>query len=250
MILDIENTDFCSYNSTLPTTDMAIADTFEEAVNMLGPDHSFAFFDLGLTAAEKEAIDQLKVTNEIHYGGSHPISFYDSYNDHLKDIGNAEELSSTISSGLDRIVNTIHQTMPGHSMTYGDSVSFKDANSYLHDIDSQFLLWHLDHEDSAYDNIRYRASIALKGSGTLFCKLSQDEQYRIEARNFASNIFLDMPQRDFDTCNTENGHSIHQAPSYFGAVFIIGKTNLAAIHTAPIIEDERMHLIFDPSTGY
>ena len=105
MILEGSST-FCSYESTMPTAGVVLADNFEEAFNALGPDNSFAFFDLGLTAEEKEMFDKLDVKAQGSYEHGTKSSFCDSYTKFLMDNSNSEVLSSSISSILERILQS------------------------------------------------------------------------------------------------------------------------------------------------
>lgn len=105
--------------------------------------------------------------------------------------------------------------------------------------------WHIDQKEEVSDIIKYRVSIALKGPSTLFCKLSEDEQKKLEALALIDEISLvNYLSSTPNPCTIENGHTIHAAPQYFGAIFVIGKTNFSAVHSAPIINDNRIFISF------
>lgn len=266
MTLDIENTDFCAYNSTLPITDVAIADNFEDAFNMLGPDHSFAFFDLGLTTHETETLNQLDATSIKRYEQKFNSLFHDSYMNYLEDIGNDKKLSSSTSSILEKIINSTQTLFP-----ISQGITSVSRSSENLDVP---IRWHTD---TAFTDteVSYRIVIALKGQGTMFCKFDQ-EQERVETLNamntikelrniinpdFPSNIITpdilsnaintlmlidtNILYKSVNPCLIENGATTHQVPLYFGAVFMFGNTQNPAIHTAPIQNETRIVFVLD-----
>ena len=235
MILE-ENSTFCSYESAIATTGVVLADNFEQAFNALGPDNSFAFFDLGLTAEEKEMIDQLDVKIQKNYEHALKSSFSPSYTSYLMDIGNSEVLSSHISSSiLEPILKNIKTIIYERDLIFGSATSPEFLNVPLY--------WHIDQSDDT--KVEYRISIALKGPGTMFCKLADSE--RTDAMNILREIdsiadnFVSSEKDQVEApnpCPFEN--AIYQAPSYFGAVFMTGGNDLSAIHTVPIINEKRI----------
>ena len=242
MILE-GNSTFCSYESTTPTTEVVLADNFEQAFNALGPDNSFAFFDLGLTAEEKEMFDQLDVKAEGRYQHGLESSFSASYTKYLTDNANSEVLSSSVSSILERIVQSAKTLTSETPLIFSHATTPEFLNAPL--------FWHIDQIEDI--DVTYRVSIALKGTGTMFCKLANSE--RADAMSTLSeirsifannsqdkNILVNALANAPDPCTSKN--DIYQAPLYFGAVFIAGGNDLSAMHTAPIIDGKRIVFTF------
>lgn len=242
MVLE-ESSNFCSYESIIITTEVVLAGDFEQAFNALEPDNSFAFFDLGLTTEEKAMFDQLDIKAEKHYEHGLKSSFSPSYIKYLEDIGNDEVLSSSISSILERIVQSTKNLVSKYPLIFSYATTPEFLNLPLY--------WHIDQSDNV--EVTYRVVIALKGPGTMFCKLAGsgrtdamntlNEIRSIFNNNFQDeNILAEALVNAPDLCSIKS--AIYQAPSYFGAVFIAGGNNLSAIHTAPIINEKRIVFTF------
>jgi hypothetical protein len=247
MTMESENFGVC--DAVLPIREVVLADNFTQALSMLGADNSFVYFDLGLTVEEKAILNQLDVNTTERYEHEFDSNFSVSYTDYLKNIGNDEILSSSVSSVLEKIVQNTQTLSSKSPFIFGYATTPEVLNFPLN--------WHVDQKDTVYDNLSYRVSIAIKGEGTMFCKLAEDKQKQIDAINTLNEIrsILDNNSQDENTlvealnrapnpCAIEDGHLISQAPSYFGTVFVIGKTDFSAIHTAPIVTDKRIFFSF------
>lgn len=225
------------------------ADNLEQAISLLNPSNSFVFFDLELTEEEKDMLDNLTVSHtyeslEAEYSKNMVNKFFQT-------IGNSPKISSLTSSLLDRILSPILSSNPedtGFSLT---STQQEQASP---------MFFHID-EPIEFENIHFRISIALKGSGTLFCKLVEDENKKAEAYQTVFNemdfliknrenydVIINQINNIFNPCNLSAGNSIVQAPKYFGAAFIYGKSNYSAIHSTPKTDEENRIFLFAEGT--
>lgn len=239
-----ENSSFCSYESVVPTAEMAFLNNFEQAFNTLGVNNSFAFFDLGLTDEEKEIFDQLDVDVEGSYQHGDNSSFASGYTEYLVEKGSSRILSLSISSILEKFVQS------AQTLVNEEQIPLIFSHASTPELSNTPLMWHIDQR--IYSEVSYRGSIALKGPGTMFCKLLGTEREEamiavneinniLEGGNLNRTSLIEAVANISNPCPENN---IYQAPSYHGAVFICGGTDLSSIHTAPIISEKRIIFTF------
>lgn len=235
-----ENSNFCSYESVISTTERSFLNNFEQAFNTLGVNKSFAFFDLGLTDEEKQMLDQLNVEVEGGYENGVDSSFFSTYTEYLVEKGNNEILSLFVSLILESFVQG------ASNLVNVEKIPLIFSQASTPELSNAPLLWHIDQRNDV--EVSYRGSIALKGPGTIFCKLSGLE--REEAMSSVNKInsvleggsSINALVNISNPCPVEN--NIYQAPSYSGAVFISGGTDLSAIHARPTINENRIIFTF------
>lgn len=205
---------------------------------------------MNLTSEEKAIISQLEANDTKSFDQLLNSTFHANYTNYLTAIGNNEEVASRTSSIIKNFAERYMQLSPESEdvLIFGEATTPEALNSPID--------WHIDKIDQVSDIIKYRVSIALKGPSTLFCKLAEGEQKKLESLTLIDEIFDNINNIEDEIssayylasapnpCTIENGRTIYAAPQYFGAIFVTGKTNFSAVHSAPIINDNRIFISF------
>lgn len=206
----------------------------------------FLNFSLELSPEEKKEINKIVISQ---------TKTYDKYGNlkdlktevpiFLESIGNSKELSSSVSSIIERIVNEIKAAFKAET-AWVSIRSFTPTNEY----DVPRL-----HTDGYYYSPRkgnqYKVAVTLNGAGTLFYKLPSDAlrifweiQKGQTLENYTENrVKLVKLLEQYP----DNKSFVHQGKEYTGTVFIVGSES-SAIHSEPPIHSERLFVSILPGS--
>lgn len=250
---------FDSNESVIP-----VADNLVQALSLLDSDKQFVHFNLGFTNDEISSLEQLTVTN------SNPEQFFRNFNSfnsdfekYFQSLGNNELISLSASSIVGELVNQFAEEIKNHS-----SVDTLNILSSASTIDPSYYsldnAWHVDgYDGDDGDNHSYKVVFRLIGPGTLFCKLSKDNE--LELRSMLEDSLskireigslsedegllksnLEGMDEFRNLCDPKKGHIISETPKYHGTVFMNGYKG--AIHRIPTVTSERIFISLEGIT--
>lgn len=220
-----------------------LSNKVQTAINELGPDHSFAYYDLQLSDDEIKILKSLKINTIEAYSnydnlknlGSEVIAFLKSLN--KENEATAEAASQTIV----RIVNDIVQAS-------GQETAWVTVRSFIPMSEYDLPRWHTD---GYYYEPRtgnpYKFALTLKGAPTLFYRLPANERVAFSAlqrKGTAENEYNRQALADLLGFSPE---AISIARPTQGVVFIVG-SDIAAVHSEPPIHEERLFLSILPGS--
>lgn len=232
--------------------------------NELGPDKSYNWFDLHLSEEEHEVLETLHITTKVPfrmYGNpeykERDIALY------LESLGNYVEHSQRAAAIIHRFIveSFLASGFPAISVIIRPT-----EKTDKFDIPR----WHFDSfpEGFVAQDMRTKIVCALKGPGTLLSSISGSARDEFcSARDKLCHDFdLDLQQKrmnnktdertfqqlryqaSFDIERRKNldklvaPYGISQAVTRQGALFIIGDPLLAAVHSEPIINEDRLFI--------
>jgi hypothetical protein len=256
--------DFYQYYDNCTTIPSSYYDgsllNFNQALELVGANHSFLDFKLDITEEEKLIFEQLNVNSTSRYEQFLPSAnlseFQHSYTEYLKSIGNTDKLSSYTASILARLFNNYMTQM--HT---SDTLIF--GSSWAPTFIESPIFWHMDNqaedESGEYTQPDIRVAITLMGPGTMFCDLEDNHRSEeLDILNSAANIYNTLDENASEDsialalnnalanlppiCSAEKEHKIHQPDRYSGTIFVGGKAPFATIHSVPTMTTERIFI--------
>lgn len=269
-----------------PSSSEQLGVSFEQAFTNIGPEHPFIDFDIGFSAEQKYWLNQLVVTTTKSFEEGRDnlnnfANFETTYTEFLREIGNTEEVANKVTL---IISNWMQSNLQATADPTNESTLIFSAAALAN---NNPLVWHIDNSNTTYDHIELRIATTLLGSKTLFCQLAENKQTwkaEIDHANHLSDIFeqvsnkifakLDNPNssehennpliiKEFNelyaerikdeksVCSEEVGHAIHQLTlPHAATLFVGGKTDFSAIHTAPITDKPRLFFSFTAKKPY
>lgn len=215
----------------------------QTAIKELGPDHSFAYYDLQLSNQEIKILKSLKINSTEEYNNYGNLKDLESgVSSFLKSLNKENDITAeAVSQIIVRIVNDIVQAS-------GQETAWVAVRSSTPTSAWDVPRWH---QDGYYYEPRtgnpYKFAITLKGPATLFYKLPSDLKEK----------FLTLTRKGTE----KNGHNrealatllkpfkkaISIPQPYQGAIFVVGSDN-AAVHSEPPIHEERLFLSILPGS--
>jgi hypothetical protein len=231
----------------------------QAAINNLGPNNPFAFYDLNLSDNEIKTLEKISINspalvNYENYGNIDQLEV--EVNEFIKSLSQENEIIALEVSQL------ITKLIKGLVQASGKETAWIALRPSMPNSDFDLPRWHKDgYFYGPYDIRQYKFALLLKGPSTLFCKLSPDEK----------NVFDILQKKQIPKIvQDENGKIIKieedmsnrqalatmirdfQAPitiakPYQGAVFVVGESN-STIHSEPPISENRLFLSILPGS--
>ncbi|MDP3532365.1 MAG: hypothetical protein Q8S31_03650 [Alphaproteobacteria bacterium] len=231
----------------------------QSAINNLGPDNPFAFYDLNLSdneikTLEKIIINPLTLKNYENYGNIDKLEV--EVSEFIKSLSEENEIIASEASQL------ITKLVKGLVQASGEETAWVALRPSIPNPAFDLPRWHHDGYYYGPREIRqYKFALVLKGPSTLFCKLSPDEKnaFDILKKKEIQKIVQDKSGKiikfEEDISNRQalaTMISDFQAPitiakPYQGAVFVVGETH-SAIHSEPPISENRLFLSILPGS--
>lgn len=214
-------------------TQPTVEEAMRKQISTLGPGTSFAYVDLQLTDSELERIDKLKFDNIAPKKGKE----YNRFGDlsllseelpiFLREIGNDdEEVIQTVTEIIARAVDDVTKASNKNS-------AWVAVRAFLPDHEYDIPRWHMDGPFyGPYPNpeLVYKFAAVLKGRPTLLYNIP-DDMRNIFNENWDDRIFrsqlLDLNKAE----SPKKGE---------GVFFIVGNDDLGAVHSEPIMDEERL----------
>ncbi|MDP1723887.1 MAG: hypothetical protein Q8L85_04220 [Alphaproteobacteria bacterium] len=231
----------------------------QTAINNLGPNNPFAFYDLNLSDNEIKTLEKITINSPIltaynNYG--HIDKLEVEVNEFIKKLSQENEIiAKEVSQLIEKLVKELIQAS-------GKETAWVALRPSIPNSDFDLPRWHHDgYFYKPYDIQQYKFALVLKGPSTLFCKLSPDEKkaFDILKKKEIQKIVQDESGKiikfEEDISNRQalaTMISDFQAPitiakPYQGAVFVVGG-NKAAIHSEPPISTNRLFLSILPGS--
>ncbi len=213
-------------------------DSVEKAV-ALG--RSFASFDLGLTAAERAALVDIKISETISYDNfGHAEVLQEDVARFLQSLGNAPAVAAEVGKTIGKAAQNILKGFHAES-------AWITLRAFTPTVDYDIPRWHQD--GTFFDSngaAQYKAAISWKGAGTLFHDLPQDLSGTFN--HFARGMEqTPETRRALADLVANSGVAVDVPEAGQGAVFVVGAAN-AAVHSEPAIHEERLFMSVVPGT--
>ena len=207
--------------NTILTTNMC------KTIKELGATNNFALIDLDLSANEQLALDNLQIKEQATYNRYGNLSLLkDELPQFIREIGNNNnELV------IQAITDIIYRTACGVKEAFNKETAWVTVRAFIPNTSFDIPRWHMDgYYYSPYRGFMIKFAAALKGSNTLFYPASREMREQFCTREndrLALQSILDV-------------HKAKSAPQGYGALFIVGDDNAAAIHSEPSIKEARL----------
>lgn len=237
----------------------ALISNVQTAINNLGPNTPFAFYDLNLTDNEIKTLEKITINSSMltdynNYGNIDKLEV--EINEFIKSLSQENEIIAKEASQL------ITKLVKGLVQASGKEKAWVSLRPSMPNSAFNLPRWHMDGFFYKPHDIRqYKFALVLKGPSTLFCKLSPDEKktFDILKAKETHKIIQDENGKiikfEEDMSNRKalaTMISSFQAPvtiakPYQGAVFVVGESN-SAIHSEPSISENRLFLSILPGS--
>lgn len=237
------------YSSDYSTTELTLATNIKASMATLSPEKPYAYFDLGISEGESEALRNLKITLSCEYA-SYGIEkdfekdlteFINKLGSFYDDCGIFREYETSLNANLAHataqyITKIIRDVLLGSKQ----ETALIKVRSFLPTHQFDTARWHVDKSMQAST---HKFTIALKGPGTLFYDIPTDikEQFFsvLEGEKDVSKARKQLATLLHDETRMSKPQSAQ------GAVFMINSKN-GAIHSEPIIDEIRLLLAITP----
>ncbi|OJW52688.1 MAG: hypothetical protein BGO67_09505 [Alphaproteobacteria bacterium 41-28] len=214
------------------------------AIQALGSDASFEYYDLHLSEMEIKNLKSIKINlteQYCNYGNLKELN--SGVNEFIKSLNSENKTTAeTVSQIIVRIVKGIIEAS-GQETAWVALRSFTPTSSY------DVPRWHTDgYYYEPYAGDPYKFVITLKGAPTLFYKLPGDKRkefYTLQRKGTERN---DYNRQAIAASLGNSKETISVAQPHQGAVFVVG-SNHAAIHSEPSIKEERLFLSILPGSN-
>lgn len=224
------------------------ATTYEEAVaRVVRGDAEFVEFPLSaLGNFAKELVDLITNTpapnvNEtilipLPISTRNPIE--DEVRSFIKQVFN--NLDNDMILSIEKKIDQTIDYLTSHSLHIKSSLKQPNSATLTSMVSSiPNLSWHTDSTDTPY----IRTLISLKGPGTKFCQLSNDEREEFYKLGNRIGILINFPKATTTQICTDE-RSVFQIKPYHGVVFLASASpNSSAIHTIPDYIGNRVTLM-------
>jgi hypothetical protein len=215
-----------------------LADDVASAISLFSAENQFISFDAGFNAEEEEMFASLKVDDrDFHQRFSLSrkgiANFTSNFADDLMKLGNNIQVAAKAGASITRFIGSLFNNIDYDKMLvmYGSRVNTD--------------FWHIDHGCG-----EYRILMTLKGDGTLFCKLAEDEKIRLQkTKNLhphGKKCFLGNFSRIQDDCDAAQGNEIFQAQPLQPTVIKTRCMGGPTLHASPIVKSARFFISFWP----
>lgn len=231
----------------------------QTAINNLGPNTPFAFYDLNLTDHEIKILEKISINSPMltdynNYGNIDKLEV--EINEFIKSLSQENEIIAEEFSQL------IAKLVKGLVQASGKETAWVALRPSMPNSAFDLPRWHMDgYFYRPHDIRQYKFALVLKGPSTLFCTLSLDQKkaFDILKKKEIQKIVQDengkiikfeedMSNRQaLATMIRDFQVPIMVAQPYQGAVFVVGESN-AAIHSEPPISDNRLFLSILPGS--
>ncbi|MCE5315905.1 MAG: hypothetical protein LLG04_00900 [Parachlamydia sp.] len=190
------------------------------------PEESFASVDLRFSQHEMRMIDQLKVeTTEQYNRFGNLQQLKDELPQFLRSIGNDDiEVIQVISNLIARISDYTVKAS-------GKETAWVAVRAFTPSSVFDIPRWHRDgHFFSAHSGFAYKFAATLKGNATLFYRLPPDLQEAFAAYEDDRTALAQLLSVE----------ASETAPKGYGAFFIVGEPDTAAVHSEPKMDQSRL----------
>ena len=231
----------------------------QTAINNLGPNNPFAFYDLNLSDNEIKILEKITINPIIsnsyeNYGNIDKLEV--EVSEFIKSLSEENEIIASEASQL------ITKLVKGLVQASGKETAWVALRPSIPNSEFDLPRWHHDGYYYGPREIQqYKFALVLKGPSTLFCKLSHDEKnaFDILKKKEIQKIVQDENGKiikfEEDMSNRQALATMirdFQAPitianPYQGAVFVVGGNN-GAIHSEPPISENRLFLSILPGS--
>jgi hypothetical protein len=209
-------------------------------LHLLNPDKSFVHFNVGLSEADKNILQQLKINEQSFYNNFGKFDqLIPEITMFLKSVGNSDHIASAIAHMIQSIVMQALLAVEKPSAWIAVRC-FKKQDTF------KIPRWHTDgqHPIIYKIGIKYKITCTLKGPGTLFCAVSDDlKQKFYEIQN--NTLFTQQDVRN-KLADLLKILSIQTSKPHEGTIFLI--SDYAAIHSEPDIDQDRLYVGIMPGT--
>lgn len=204
-----------------------VEEGMREKIHLLGEKNSFVYVDLGLTDEQHCLMDQIVCKMDDYYNQIGSLDLLkEELPAFLKKIGNEDE--KVISAVTSIIVTTVHNVLKA-SRRESAWVSVRGFTG----MDEGIPRWHTDgcyFGPYPYPGLVFKFTAVLKGSPTLLYPLSASMREAFEV-NRANRLFLS------ELLDINKAESPKKGEGVF---FIVGDPNFSAVHSEPIMSENRL----------
>lgn len=215
-----------------------VLSSLEQAVQL---DASLSYFDLNMTAAERKAVEKLKITKYTGHTNYQLAELEKETAAFLEMQGNSAGVSKTIGNMIERLARQTAQL-------FGKEEAWVDLRASLPNKEYDVPRWHIDgYYFQNPDKELHKVALALKGTATLFNTAAGKDK----------EDFVDALRRGPRMEEMEHRRLLHGMldpaltevpPAHHGAVFVAGSEARAAIHSEPPMPTERLFISIVPGS--
>lgn len=196
---------------------------------------SYVFFDLGFTPQQQNIFEQMVVNNTSEYNNFDNLNnLPDEAKSFFEKIGNTPSFSNDAAEVIYSISNNVLKVL-GAESAWITIRTFTTTSIY------DMPRWHSDgYYFAPYDSPQFKIAINLKGSGTLFCDLPQEQRSHFnELQSHYSNDPI-KTREELSSFISSFPTTSSQRP--MGAYFVVGDQQNAAVHSEPPIPSTRIFM--------
>ncbi len=219
---------------------------------------SFVPFDLGLTEENKQFLQDLNVGSQKSYDNfGHLEDTEQEHVEFFKSMGNDQDQAQSAATIISNMIRSSLQKLEAET-AWISIRAFKSDDAY------NVPRWHTDgYYYLPYSGSQRKVATALKGPGTLFCKVSEDVRAKIDQiqsepfRGLTEKEVKSLTKAELEAMTKRSrmklaelleNHPIVQLPAGEGMLWIVGDQHLAAVHSEPPIHEDRLFISILPGT--